>query len=296
MHEGHPVIAIVVCLVIAIGAASGPAHFRSESAAYNIGYIFGGAAFVAAIAWVWTVRYSSLAWQIGASLTIFVVIALSTLSQVGSARQAEINDMRSAHAQMEKIAQTGEITEFKEGESPLGKMQAIALNGLLRDQKAFAAKSQETGVNAVISFEGLTHDSPVLRNCPQLASLAAAAHDVGASFPRHLEEARKASQGMEMSDQQRDDFIKGAMNEAPRLQHQWDLNAGVVREAQAMCVILARGHWVRNGKRIDFTKPTDLREAQPHMQHMQALQAEVQQIAAESRKAVADQLATVGPS
>jgi len=290
--QGHPVIAIVVGLVLAVVAASGPPHFRSESAAYNLGYVFGGALLATVIAWFWTVRHASLGWRIGASLAIFLMFVLSALSQLGAARQAETADVRAAHAQIDKMVASGEITDVAAGTTPLGKMQAVAMNGVLRDQRAFNARAQQLGLAAVVSFEGLTHDSPILRNCAALTSLADDAHAVGASLPRHIEEARAASEGLDLSDEQRDAFVRGALAGAPKLQHQWNLNAGMVREAQQLCVILARGHWVRDGVQVNFTKPAELSEAQPHLARMKQLQAEAEQLALQSRQSMKDELAS----
>ena len=292
-RRGHPVMAVLICLLIAIAGASKP-QFRSDgSGAYMFGYVFGGGLLMCAIAWAITIRHSSRKWQIGSLLAIFLLFALSGLSQIGQARMAEVNDLRSANAQMEKIAQSGEINPIKPGDSPLGKMSASVLNAMLADQQAFSAKAKAAGLNSLITFDGIEHDSAILRNCPSLGSLANDAHNVGASYPRHVQEGRTAGEDLPLSDEQRDAFVRGAMDNAPRLQHQWDVNADMVREAQALCAILSRGNWIRHGTRIDFSRDSDLREATPHLERLRSLQAESQRLARESRQAATKSLATL---
>lgn len=277
---GHPVIAIIVCLFMAVAAATTP-NFRSEPGLpYLLGYVVGGSLLICGLAWAITIRHASRGWQIGSLTAIFLIMAIGSLSSIGGARQVENAEAREMAAQFRAMAQTGELTEVKAGTSPLSQMSAAMVNGLLADQKAFNRDAEAQGLKAVISFEGLTHQSPVLRDCASLSRLADQAHRVGAGLPRHIAAARATGERLAVPQVNVDAFVRGANESVPTVRREWDLNAEIVREAQSVCEILARGHWRRDGARILITDSRELSEANRHMTRIAVLQGEVKALAA----------------
>ncbi len=278
---GHPVIAIIVCFVLAIASAATPNFDSEPGLPFLLGYVVGGSLLICLIAWAITIRHASRGWQVGSLTAIFLIMALGSLSRIGQAREIETADARAIAAQFRTMTQTGELSEVKAGTSPLGQMMATMVNGVIADQKAFNKNTEALGLEEVITFEGLSPQSAVLDRCASFGGLAEQAHSVGARLPRHIAAAQATGERLSVPQGNIQAFVRGASESAPTIRREWDLNAEIVREAQGICEILARGHWRRESPRkILITDARQLAEANRHLSRIVALQGEVKALAA----------------
>ncbi len=280
---GHPVIAMVVCFVIAIGSAATPNFHSEPGLPYLLGYVVGGSLLICLLAWAITIRHASRGWKIGSLTAIFLTMALASLSRIGQAHEIEKAEAGAIAAQFRAMAQTGDLQDVKAGTSPLSQISAVMVNGVLADQRAFARSADALGLNSMISFEGLTRQSPVLGRCESFFGLADQAHNVGARVPTHIAEARATGERLSVPQRSLDAFVRGAKEGAPDIQREWDLNAEIVREAQGICAILAHRHWRREGAKVIITDDRELAEANRHLSRITALQNEVKALAAAGR-------------
>lgn len=278
---GHPVIAVIVCLIIAIVSAATPNFHSEPGLPFLLGYVVGGSLLICLLAWAITVRHSSRGWQIGSLTAIFLMMALGSLSRIGQAREIETADARAIAAQFRTMTQTGELSEVNAGTSPLGQMMAAMVNGVIADQKAFNKNAVALGLEEVITFDGLSQQSTVLDRCASFAGLAEQANSVGAGLPRHIAAARATGERLSVPSENIDAFVRGATESIPTIRREWGLNAEIVREARGVCEILARRHWRReSARKIVITDARELAAANRRMTRIASLQSEVKALAA----------------
>jgi hypothetical protein len=165
------------------------------------------------------------------------------------------------------------------GSGPLSRMSASFLNRALQDQRDLERDLTAVGFVQVVSLEGLTRQSPVLRRCGDYAPLAARARRLGTegrlaglAAARQIGDA--AVQAGELSARDEADFFAGTEQGRASYERQWALNAEIVEEGQAVCALLAGRPWVRSGARVAFTHAGDAEIVNGHLRRIQADSAE----------------------
>jgi len=281
---GHPLIATLVCAVLLILAAAGRSGPQAGLGPdYVLGYIAGGGVFggiLWGIAYAITIKRSSTAWRVTSLIVLVVIGLLSTLLQIGARAVVRHSDVRDTENQLQQVLDGDTLPQHvAAGSGPLSRMSAAFLNRSLADQRALERDLAAVGFEQVVSLEGLTRSSPVLRHCADFAPIAARARHLGVEGRRaNLAAARQvgdaAVQAGQLSAQDETAFFEGAEQSRTAYERQWTLNAEVVEEAQAVCTLLASREWVLSGERVLFTRPGDAEAVNAHLRRIQAHGAE----------------------
>lgn len=300
---GHPIVAtiagVLFLLLIASQGRGAPFGGGAESQAANMGYLFGsvatGAAIVWGIAYAITIRRASRAWKIASLIIIAIASLLSTAIRMGGRDAALASEAMDVTNQVQAMVESGKgpaDVKFKAGSGPMSRMMAAMLNPQLADGAAFEKEMQAAGLVQVVSFEGLTRNSPVLDRCDGLDSLAARAGYYRSRWPRHMAAAfavgQDAVRAGEMSSEAMRGFEEGVRKSSPNTDRQWELSQLSATEAAAICRVLARRNWDKPGNVVLFRNNADLAEFNRHGARIDSYAAESEQIRARGRSNVAE--------
>ena len=248
-----------------------------------IGVILWGIAFAIII------RRAGGGWQVGSLLFTLAVGIGSQVAAITLAAHRVSGDMATVAQQYRALSSGGQAPDrVPEGTGPVSRISAAFLNGTLQDRRGFDHEVEALGVLQVLSHEGLTHSSQVLRHCADFEALAARARTLGGSgWEGHFQEARRiadeAVHNGEMTAGDADAFFASAMDSHASYVRQWALDAEMVEDAQELCELLARRPWVVRGTEVLFPVPADLSEARFHTERIRINAAE-QRIAADASR------------
>ena len=249
-----------------------------------IGVILWGIAFAIII------RRAGGGWQVGSLLFTLAVGIGSQVAAITLAAHRVSGDMATVAQQYRALSGGGQAPErVPEGTGPVSRISAAFLNGTLQDRRAFDHDAEALGMLQILSHEGLTRSSPVLRHCADFEAFAARARMLGSSgWEGHFMEARRiadeAVRNNEMTAGDADAFFAAAEDNHSSYQRQWMLDAELVEDGQLLCELLARRPWVVQGDRILFPAPADLREASFHVERIRINTAEQRILADASRR------------
>lgn len=300
---GHPIVAtmfgVSFLLLMASQGRSEGFGGGSESEAEKMGYLLGsvaaGAAIVWGIAYAITIRKASTAWKIASLIIIAIASLLSTAIKMGGRDAALVSDALDVTNQVRTMAESGKGAadiRLNAGSGPMSRMMAAMINPLMADSAAFEKEMQAAGLVQVVSFEGLTRNSPVLGRCDGIDRLAERAGYYRSRWPQHMAAAfavgQQAVRAGEMPAEALRGFEKGARDSSGNTDRQWELNQLSATEAAAICRVLARRNWDKPGNEILFRNDADLAEFRRHGARIDAYAAESEQIKARSRTNVTE--------
>jgi hypothetical protein len=241
------------------------------------------------IAFAITIRRAAGGWQVGTLLFTLAVGVSSQVAAITLAAHRISGDMATVSQQFRALSAGGQaLDRVPEGTGPVSRISAVFLNGTLQDRRAFDRDAETLGVIQILSHEGLTRSSPVLRHCADFEAFAARARTIGSSgWEGHFAEARRiadeAVRNNEMTAGDADSFFASAQDNHYSYQRQWALDAEMVEDAQELCELLARRPWVARGNHILFPNPADLTEARFHIERVQH-NADEQRIATDASR------------
>jgi len=220
-----------------------------------------------------TIRRAGGGWQVGTLLFIIAVGVGAQVAAITLAAQRISGDMATVVRQY-RAGAAGQ--PLPEGTGPVSRISAVFLNGMLEDRRSFQHDAEALGVLQILTQEGLTRSSPVLRHCADFEALAARARRLGSfGWESHYAEARRLAdeevRNREMTAGDADAFFASAEYNHLSSQRQWMLDAELVEDAQELCELLARRPWVVRGQGILLSSPADLTEARFHLTRIQRI-------------------------
>lgn len=303
---GHPLIATVICAVLLIlctAGAGGGERGAGMDGAYLVGHLFGDGIFAGilwGIAYAVTIKRASGTWQIGTLVALIVIGMLFGLLQLGAGIGVRQSDARDTVNQLKQVIYSDRLPDHvAAGNGPLSRMSAAFLNHLLDDQRALERDLGAAGFMQVISLDGLTPASPVLRRCSDFAPLAARARHMGIegrrenlAAAREIGDAEVTAGRLSAGDEAA--FFEGAEESRAAYERQWALNAEVLEEGQAVCQLLASRPWALSNGRVMFTRPGDAERMNAHLRRIQADAAEQDRMRSDVRVRTSEQINAMG--
>jgi hypothetical protein len=308
-EEGRPILATVIGSVVVLltaGVPAGPGASppgAAATAAFRLGEILGGGFVIALIVWgiayAITLRRAARRWKIASFLIILAVSTLVALIRIGGREAAKREDMALVSGQLQQAMRTGEIPdELKPGDGPISAMSAAYLNPVLDERRSFQRQQQAAGAEALLDFTTLTPAAPALRNCGSFAALAATARGNAARFDAHTAAARRAGDPFvargTLSEADRDEFLQGLQSTRGAYARNWELAAEWVGEVGGLCTLLAARPWRREGGVVAFETDADVAAANRHLERINALVAELEQLSRTSREGTRQRLDALG--
>ena len=302
--RGRPVLATIIGCVAALFIAAAPTGGQAPSGPHAGAALLGWmtaatvlpAGFVWIVAYVATLRKAATAWKVASLIAFLLFAALGAAAEIGRQGLAMRDDAAEVARMMEQIAESEDpLSErVSGGDGPLAKMTAAGLVSILEDSRRFQEEFDAAGVAQILSFEGLTHKSPVLDRCDDVAAIAERAEFYGDRFPVHLAAAeavgkREVADGR-LSDQALRDFMEGALRERANPARHWELQADVARQAGALCTILAARKWQKPAAMVEFHDPAQLAEVNKLLARADEHIKELNAVREAGRKATREEL------
>jgi len=247
-----------------------------------------------------TIRRASGGLQVGTLLFTLAVGIVSQVTAISVAAHRISGDMATVARQYRAMGTGDQPPErVPEGTGPVSRISAVFMNGILLDRRTFDHEAERLGVLQILSHEGLSHSSPVLRRCADFEALAVRARTIGDSgWEGHFTEARRiadeAVRNSEMTGGDADSFFAGAAESRDTYRRQWALDAEMVEDAQELCDLFARRPWSARGIEILFPVATDLERARFHLERIRVNAAEQRITADAARRHMGESAARFG--
>ncbi|HWI86510.1 MAG TPA: hypothetical protein VNT42_09340 [Sphingomonas sp.] len=151
-------------------------------------------------------------------------------------------------------------------QQPLMRITAAMTNAAVADTRAYDAELDATGVEKILTLEGLTPGSPVLDHCDKISFMVERANAMGGRYADYIALARKQGE-IEIAAHQLQPielagFLDGMAKQRTGFEQRWAATAGLAREAAALCTVLARRHWRVGPSDVLEIEEPDLTEAQ----------------------------------
>ena len=158
-------------------------------------------------------------------------------------------------------------------QQPLMRITAAMTNAAVADTKAYDEELDATGVEKILTLEGLTPNSPVLDRCDKISSMVDRANAIGGRYADYVALARKQGEievaAHQLQPVELAGFLDGMAEKRPEFEQRWAATAGFARETAALCTVLARRHWrVGPSGVLEIDEP-DLTEAQRLIESIQ---------------------------
>lgn len=225
---------------------------------------------------------------IAATTALFVLIMIINLGKAESGIAALKTDA-STLSELSLDAQGNLIVP--PGAEKRGPLSRITL-GMASDvdalTKAFHLKLEHAGMFALFDADRLQLNPAVLRNCGSITAVKA---DISGYKARHLaiiDRARGELSAIDMPPSIKKNILAGMDSSLSRtrseIEKMWGLNAQQIDEAGAVCIILARRNWQAHGDVFAFTAQRDLDAFNRHNDRLNALGAQLDEIARGSRQ------------
>ena len=209
-----------------------------------------------------------------ARLLIVLTAAFLMVAPKASAQSdTKASVTREGAEQVKSAADAGKPIDTATIQQPMARMIAAMTNAAVADNQAYDEALEATGIEKLVTLEGLTPSSDVLDHCDRISTLAQRADAMGKRFDDYVALARKQGeievaahniQPIELSG-----FLDGTVDGRASFEQRWAASATFAREAAGLCTILARRHWSLSPSNVLEIEEPDLTEAQRRIESLQ---------------------------
>ncbi|WP_299328799.1 hypothetical protein [Parasphingopyxis sp.] len=309
--DSYPGFATILCCVAVLftSCASGPLQPTGNSAermGFIIGSLVGPGLLVWLIAFAITIRHAGTGWKIGSLAIVLTFSVFAGMARLPASQQTASEDSQRVARQMAEIANSYEAGEqtslmpLSDSQTPMERSTARLYNLVAQDTIAFEEDAQEAGFYALLNGEVSSLDDEILDDCRAIENLENTTSAMAERFPAYMDRfrviVREEIENVEERRRFMAGFDDGVATAQARHQDQWRIIGLKVREAAAICNVLARGGWTLSNGAYNFQDPSQADEFNQRVAALDRYDRQLQTMTQEQVEQIRSNAGEIDPS